>query len=103
MTRPADSPPPVTDAHRRQAFAKFHWPGLTFEQAMAVDLRARLIEASAHSIRIREWLASHRAQRAARYTRWCQDAIFGARVKPAPAAATATTGATRLAAHDLDD
>jgi hypothetical protein len=86
MTRPADPLPPITDAHRRQAFAQFHWPGLTFEQAMAVDLRARLIEASAHSVRTREWLASQRAQRPARYTRWCPSAIFGARVKPAPAA-----------------
>jgi len=26
--------PPVTDAHRRAAFALFHWPDVSFEQAL---------------------------------------------------------------------
>jgi len=52
--------PPVTDEHRRQAFALFKWPGVTFEQAMAVDLRRRLIEACAHGIRKREHQAQQR-------------------------------------------
>ena len=93
--------PPVTDAHRRQAFALFHWPGLSFEDAMAVDLRRRLIEACAHGIRTRQHQAQQREQAKARYSPWCQAAIFGARVKPAPA--TAAPYLKRLAAHDLDD
>lgn len=99
---PATEPlPPVTDEHRRQAFALFKWPGVTFEQAMRVDLRARLIEACAHGIRTREWQAARRAQRPARYSAWCQQAIFGARIKPAHA--TTAQDIKRLAAHDLDD
>lgn len=92
----------MTDAHRRQAFALFRWPGVTYEQAMAVDLRARLIEACAHGIRTREWHASQRAQRASRYSPWCQAAIFGARIKPPPAGAPAAD-LKRRAAHDIDD
>ena len=100
--RPADTPlPPVTDAHRRQAFALFKWPGVTFEQAMAVDLRRRLIEACAHGIRTREHQACQREQAKARYSPWCQQAIFGARVRPVPT--TLAADIKRLAAHDLDD
>lgn len=106
---PATEPlPEVTDAHRRQAFELFRWPGVTFEQAMAVDLRARLIEACAHGIRTREWQAARRARFApanpitpARYSAWCQQAIFGARTKPTHA--THAQDIKRLAAHDLDD
>jgi len=97
----ADQLPPVTDEHRRQAFELFKWPGVTFEQAMAVDLRARLIEACAHGIRTREWQASQRAQRASRYSPWCQAAIFGARTRPLPP--LPATDNKRRAAHDLDD
>ena len=97
---PATDPlPPVTDAHRRQAFALFRWPGVTFEQAMAVDLRRRLIEACAHGIRKRE----HQAQQSGiRYAGWCQHAIFGARPIPA-GAKPPPIDLKRLAAHDLDD
>lgn len=94
--------PPVTDAHRRQAFALFKWPGITFEQAMAVDLRRRLIEAYAHGIRTREYQASQRDARKARYQPWCQDAIFGAR-PASPRHLLAQRDLKRLAAHDLDD
>lgn len=95
----AEALPEVTDAHRRAAFALFKWPGVTFEQAMAVDLRRRLIEACAHGIRKRE----HQAQQhGTRYAPWCQHAIFGARPVPA-SAKPPSIDLKRLAAHDLDD
>ena len=93
--------PEVTDAHRRQAFELFRWPGVTFDEAMRVDLRARLIEACAHGIRTREWQATQRQARQSRYAPWCQAAIFGHRIKPAQAGHAADC--KRLAAHDLDD
>ena len=68
------------------------------DQAMAVDLRRRLIEACAHGIRKREHQAQ---QRGIRYAGWCQHAIFGAR--PIPAGAKPPIDLKRLAAHDLDD
>lgn len=95
--------PPVTDATRQQAFALFHWPGITFEAAMAVDLRRRLIDACAHGIRTREHQAQQRHQAKERYSPWCQAAIFGARVKPAAATHAPAKDLKRLAAHDLDD
>lgn len=91
--------PPVTDVHRRQAFALFHWPGVTFEQAMAIDIRRRLVEACAHSIRTREHRAQTKAQRPG-MAPWCQRVIFGQRTA---AATTPTFDAKRAAAHDLDD
>ncbi len=101
MARPADPLPPVTDEHRRRAFALFCRPGVTFEAAMAVDMRRRLIEARAHGIRTREHQACQREQVKARYSPWCQQAIFGARVRPLPT--TPAADIKRLAAHDLDD
>lgn len=50
--------PPVTDAHRQAAFAAMRWQGWTYEQAIAFDLRRRLIECRAHQLRTREWEAS---------------------------------------------
>lgn len=52
--------PPVTDAHRRAAFAAMAWAGWTYEAAMASDTRRRAVEARAHRIRKDEWLASQR-------------------------------------------
>ena len=98
---PAIELPPVTDAHRRAAFALFGWPGVTFEQAMAVDLRRRLIEARAHGLRMREHQAQQREQVKANGRSWCQAAIFGAR--PIPTGARPTIDIKRLAAHDIDD
>jgi len=93
--------PALTDAHRRAAFALFHWPDVSFEQAMRVDLRRRLIEACAHGIRTREHQAQQRQQAKERYSPWCQAAIFGAR--PIPSGAKPAQDLKRLAAHDLDD
>lgn len=97
--------PPVTDAHRRAAFAKQHWPGLTFEQAMAVDIRRRIVEACAHQIRTQEFRKGERHDRSTR----CQHALLGARNTPAPKAphrpipkAIAFDG-KRAAAGDFDD
>jgi hypothetical protein len=52
--------PPVTDQHRRGAFAAFAWLGWTYEQAMADDTRQRVVEARAHHLRKAEWLNSQR-------------------------------------------
>ena len=53
--RATDTPPlpPVTDAHRRQAWAlnAHKWPGVTFEEALRVDIRKKLIEVCAHAPR----------------------------------------------------
>lgn len=46
--------PPVTDEHRRRAFADLRLTG-TFEQAMANDTHRRVIEARAATLRKREW------------------------------------------------
>lgn len=52
--------PEVTDAHRRAAFTLMSWPDCSFEQAMANDLRRRVIEACAHVLRKREWQQQRR-------------------------------------------
>lgn len=49
--------PPVTDEHRRRAFADLRLAGTTFEQAMQDDTRRRVIEARAAQLRKREWQA----------------------------------------------
>ncbi len=54
MTDTTHPMPPVTDAHRRQAFAGLRLAG-TFEQAMANDTHRRVIEARAAQLRKREW------------------------------------------------
>jgi hypothetical protein len=46
--------PPVTDEHRRQAYASLRLAG-TYEQAMANDTHRRVIEARAATLRKREW------------------------------------------------
>ena len=63
---PTTDLPPVTDAHRQQAFALFGWArfGWTYAAAMQNNLRAKLIEARAHQLRTREALAAqHRRRR----------------------------------------
>ncbi len=52
--------------------------------------------------RTREYQASQRDARKARYQPWCQDAIFGAR-PASPRHLLAARDLKRLAAHDLDD
>ena len=47
--------PPVTDAHRMQAFVAMQW-GMNYETAMQFDVRRRLVECRAHHIRTQEWL-----------------------------------------------
>ena len=66
---PATDLPPVTDAHRQQAFALFGWGrfGWTYAAAMQNNLRAKLIEARAHQLRTREALAGqHRPRQCVR-------------------------------------
>lgn len=55
----ADDMPPVTQSHLRRAYEQMKLPGLTFEQAMAIDTRRRCIEAYAHALRTREWETTH--------------------------------------------
>lgn len=50
--------PPVTDAHRLAAFEGMHWKGWTYEQAMRVETRRKLIECRAATIRKDEWEAT---------------------------------------------
>ena len=74
---------PVTDAHRRAAFARLALRGLSFEAAMAIDGHRRVIEAYAHQLRTREWQAQHRqATRCVRRLdpatgRWCTQRVPG--------------------------
>ena len=72
---PATDPlPPVTDEHRRQAFAlnAHKWPGVTFEEALRVDIRRKLIEVCAHALRTAEARADRRQQQY-RAPRWSAD------------------------------
>lgn len=48
--------PPVTDAHRMQAFVAMHWGAMTYETAIKFDTRRRVIECRAHHIRTQEWI-----------------------------------------------
>lgn len=40
----------VTEAHQRAAFAAFAWTGWTFEQAMADEVRSRLVRLRARQL-----------------------------------------------------
>lgn len=49
--RPSNHPQlAVTDAHRRAAFDAMHWTGWTFDDAMADDVRSRLVNLRARQI-----------------------------------------------------
>lgn len=52
--------PEVTEAHRLAAFQAMRWRDCDFQQAMANDIRRRVIECRAHQIRTREWVNSQR-------------------------------------------
>jgi hypothetical protein len=49
----------VTEAHRRAAFESLRMVGWTYEAAQRNDTRRRVIEARAHTLRLREWQATH--------------------------------------------
>lgn len=51
------TPPPVTEAHQRAAFAAMAWVGWAYEQAMADPLRSRLVTLRACQLRNAEWRA----------------------------------------------
>jgi len=89
MARPLPTLPPVTDQHRHAAFAAMGWVGWTYEQAMANDLRASLVECRAHQLRKQQW------QQARRQQRWTRT--------PWPPARPATQDLKRAAAGDRDD
>lgn len=89
--------PQVTDEHRREAFAinARKWPGVTFDEAMRVDVRKKIIEACAHVIRTRQ-------AREAR-DRWNADLLLGPRPFQRTTALPAAFDGKRAAAHDIDD
>lgn len=94
MARALPTLPPVTDEHRHAAFSAMGWLGWTYEQAMADDLRARLVECRAHHLRKQQWQQARRQQRWTR-TPW----------PPAPTrkATPARQDMKRAAAGDRDD
>lgn len=102
---PATEPlPEVTDEHRRQAFALHapKWPGVTFEQAMQVDIRRKLIEVCAHALR-KDQTRADRHPQPYRTTRPSADSPRG----PRPCQRTSTLPAgtvdyKRAAAGDFD-
>jgi hypothetical protein len=50
-TRPSNHPQlAVTDAHRRAAFEAMGWKGWTFEQAMADDVRSKVVNSRARHL-----------------------------------------------------
>lgn len=51
--------PPVTDDHRRRAFAAMAVRGLSYEQAMRHPTWCRVIECAASQLRNREWVQQH--------------------------------------------
>lgn len=63
MTRHRPTLPPVTDAHRRAAFAAMRWAGWTLDQALADPVRRRIVECRAHQLRTLEHRAAAQAQR----------------------------------------
>lgn len=89
MTRAQPALPPVTDEHRRAAFAAMGWPGWTYEAAMADPVRGRIVECRAHQLRTQQWKQERRAQH------W--------RRTPWPPLRGASTDLKRAAAGDRDD
>lgn len=83
--------PPVTDAHRIEAFRRFAWADWNFDQAMADPLRGRLLEARAHQLRTQEW-KGHKAA-----------SFFPAPTRLRVASTRPLFDAKRAAAGDFDD
>lgn len=80
---PAIALPPVTDAHRHAAFEAFAWPGLTYEAALRIELRRKLIEIRASHIRTQQATAGmERTRQTVRRCRadgagWCTQTALG--------------------------
>lgn len=81
---------PITDAQRRAAFEAMAWKGWTFEQAMANDMRRRLIDCRATSMAAREQQATHQRETVRRVrldergqvVGWCTQIVMGPRTNP---------------------
>lgn len=56
--REPEDKPPVTEAHRREAFASMRWQGRTYANTMADPVYARIVEIRATLIRNREYWAA---------------------------------------------
>jgi hypothetical protein len=87
---PQATVPPITAEHLQRAFEAMHWPGWTFDAAMANDMRRRLVVCRAHLLRTREWLASLppgptqcvrrvRLNAQGEVDGWCTQAVMGPR------------------------
>jgi len=57
LRNPEDKPP-VTDAHRREAFAQMAWRGRGYAETMSDPVYARIVEIRATLIRNREYWAA---------------------------------------------
>jgi hypothetical protein len=84
------NPPTITAQHLQQAFTAMCWAGWTFEQAMANDMRRRLVNCRAHQIATRELSATlqptrqhvHRVRLDAHGNpvAWCTQIVMGPKV-----------------------
>jgi len=89
--------PPISDAHRRAAFAMLAMPGWSYAAALRDPLRAKLIECRAAQLRTREWQAQHsQATECVRRIdpitgRWCTQRVAGAWVDSQPSLSPTTT------------
>lgn len=80
----------ITEAHRRAAFEAMAWKGWTFEQAMANDMRRRLVECRATAMAAREQQATHQRETVRRVrldergqvAGWCTQIVMGPRNNP---------------------
>lgn len=83
--------PAITHEHLQRAFEAMHWAGWTFDDAMANDMRRRLVVARAHQLRTREWLATLdpttqqirrvRLDAQGQVAGWCTQAVMGPRAQ----------------------
>ena len=88
---PQAAMPPITQQHLQRAFEAMHWPGWTYEAALANDMRRRLVVCRAHQLRTQEWLASLdpttqqvrrvRLDAQGQVAGWCTQAVMGPRTE----------------------
>lgn len=88
-TTPPAGMPPITHDHLQAAFQAMKWPGWTFEQAMANDMRRRLIECRAATLAARERNANTaitrqvvrrvRLNERGEVASWCTQIVMGPR------------------------
>lgn len=72
---PAITLPPVTDEHRRAAFFSLRLVRRTYAEALQDPILSRIVEARAHTLRTKEFEASH--QRTVVPVKRCQPGLDG--------------------------